>query len=188
MPEPNNLSIQTSLLVVRTQVGDMQAFSELHALYAAHTLKYLKAIVGDTIANDVNQETWIGVYNRVSSVVNPKSFRSWLFRMARNKALDVLRASTTRSQFLVETSSVADLPLATQAVEYELPSSPSDFDKHLEALSEQHREVVILKYWEGMSYAEIAIIIGVPVGTIRSRLFHAKSILKDRLSKSEHYN
>jgi len=174
--------------VLRAQVGDIQAFSELHKLYAGHTLKYLKAIVGDAAAKDVNQETWIGVFKRVSSVVNPTSFRSWLFRLARNQAVDFLRETRKRPYSLEETSSKPEPPPVTQAFEFELPSALNDIDKHLSALTEQHREVVILKYWEGMSYAEIALITGVPIGTIRSRLFHAKSILKDRLSATNNFN
>ncbi len=186
MQEPKTSSLLTSLLVVRAQTGDMQAFSELYKLFADDTLRYLRSIVGDSAAKDVNQETWLGVYKRVSSIVNPASFRSWLFRMARNKAVDLLRTSKSESRFLERTTSTAELESVTQAFEYELPTGSSFIEEHLDALTELHQEVIILKYWEDMSYAEIALITGVPIGTIRSRLFHAKSILKDRLSKSEH--
>ena len=97
------------MLVVRAQVGDMEAFAELHGLFSVHTLAYVRALVGDTAARDVNQDVWIGVYRSISSVVNPGSFRSWLFRMARNRAVDALRSSRREPDFLEEQNH-PDLP------------------------------------------------------------------------------
>jgi RNA polymerase sigma-70 factor (ECF subfamily) len=170
-------------LVLRSQLGDEAAFEALFDRYHTHVLYYLQGIVGRAEAEDVLQKVWLAVYRKIGGLRRPETFRSWLYRIARNTAISRLRKRRGR------------VPLESAPVHEELVVDP-DVDKDddlvavdvealraaLERLSEDHREAIVLRYVEEMSYREIAEVVDAPVGTVRSRLYYAKKALAEAVA------
>ncbi len=171
-------AVRLQLLVVRCQAGDERAFGRLMATFGDRTLRYLRQLVGDA-ADDVQQEVWLTVYRNIHHLVNPAAFRTWLFRTTRHRAIDCLRRQRLEQRLFVD----LDQPgvLATAGTTEPAPSL-ADLDAAMSMLSPLHREVLLLRYHDDLSYADIALVIGCPVGTVRSRLHHARRLLAARIS------
>jgi RNA polymerase sigma factor (sigma-70 family) len=95
------------LLVLRCQAGDHQAFADLHREFSARTLRYLKGLMDEATAEDVQQDVWLTVFRKAAELTNPGGFRTWLYRVTRHRAIDVLRRERRRSEWL--TGGDADL-------------------------------------------------------------------------------
>lgn len=177
-PAKDSTILKLHLLVLRCQVGDMTAFRQLYQMFNGRTLGFLKSFVKGPEAEDLNQELWLTVYQRVATLTNANGFRTWLFQCARNKALDYLRSNSRLRAFrealesVMETEEIIDWDTLR---EFDVGGALS---KGLEQLSAIHREVLVLNYLEGMDYEEIALITGCSSGTVKSRIHHAKSNLK----------
>lgn len=173
--------IRLHLLVLRCQTGDGDAFRRLYDEFGGRTLRYLTGIVGSDPAEDIQQETWLTVYRRLGSLADPARFPTWLLATARNRAIDWLR-KRKRERLLLDEGAIDVID--TVAPEEE-PSGPSFDDAvvsaALEALPPAHREVLMLRYRDELSYAEIALVTGLAIGTVRSRLHHARLNLEQRL-------
>lgn len=174
-------------LVLRCQAGDEAAFAKLMATFEARTLGYLRGIVGDD-ADDVQQEVWLAVYRHLRSLADPGAFRTWLFRTSRHRAIDFLR-KRKREHELIE-----DVPLESVAAstadnggddDQSLVIDEAALTSALMAMPPPQREVMVLRYRDGLSYQEIANVVGRPIGTVRTRLHHAKKRLQESLIRRE---
>lgn len=178
--------VQQYILVLRCQAGDDNAFEQLYDLYNNKTMRFLKSWLNEEAARDINQEVWLSVYLNIAELMHPESFRTWLYRITRFAAIDCLRTKQRQIEFIEtfvnEMSNKFHGKISHEEIE-EIVSF--DLSEIIEMLSPHHREVIILKYWEGMSYEEIALIVGSPIGTIRSRIHHAKQKIKEFIDKSE---
>ena len=171
MPEPGDLAserLRLQFLVLRCQAGDEDAFTTLFRRFGPRTLAYLRGLVGDD-ADDVQQEVWLSVYRHLASLANPGAFRTWLFQTTRHRAGDLLRRRK-RGELVGadETGGTG----GTDAMD------DGEFDGiELETIAAQlpsgQREVLLLRYGNDLSYGEIALVTGCPVGTVKSRLFAA---------------
>jgi len=177
-PEPSD-QLRERLLVLRCQAGDEAAFADLYHEYGPRIRRYTIAILGPESAEDVLQEVWLTVFRRIREVTNPGGFRAWLFRTARHRAIDALRTERRRSRLTREAFSDVGHPSTTS----------SDFDgidsdalmTAVGTLAPEHREVVQLRFFEDLSYADIAAITGCALGTVRSRIHNAKGRLRQIL-------
>jgi RNA polymerase sigma-70 factor (ECF subfamily) len=172
-------AIRLHLLVLRCQAGDERAFAQLFLEFEARTLRYLKSLVGQA-ADDVQQEVWLAVYRGISALSNPRAFRTWLFSTTRHRAIDYLRSRKREQELFVDAEPDADEAVA--------PSSGESVDDAalelaMAELSAAQREVLLLRYRDDMSYAEIALVAGCTIGTVRSRLHNAKRRLQDLLQQ-----
>jgi len=173
--------LRLHLVVLRCQAGDERAFAQLFEWFGDRTLRYLQNLVGEA-AEDVQQEVWVGVYQRIASMTNPRAFRTWLFQNTRHRAIDFLRKQKRQrdlaSLALSELSETADVTEDSDLFD------AADFDEFLALLPAAHREVLLLRYRDDLSYAEIALVTGCAVGTIRSRLHHARQNLKKLMEQN----
>lgn len=181
-PSSQKTDIELYILVLRCQAGDENAFHRLHTLFSDKTLRYLKGLLNESTAWDIQQDVWLSVYLKISELMKPTSFKTWLYRLTHNKAIDYLQwkqrrfeleeSITTEFEARISESSLDDLfdEDNTQEIKAVLKELPTN-----------QREVILLKYWEGMSYEEIALIVGCPIGTIRSRVHYAKLKIKEML-------
>jgi len=174
--------VRLHLLVLRCQAGDERAFAQLFEWFGERSLRYLHGLVGDA-ADDVHQEVWLSVYRTIASLGKPSAFRTWLFSTTRHRALDYLRRQKRERELL---ESVADEVRegeggAREDVDLE-PGAAAALESALTQLSVLHREVLLLRYRDDMSYGEIALVLGVPIGTVRTRLHNAKKRLQDILT------
>lgn len=178
--DPNELALQ--LLILRCQSGDERAFERLFEQFSDRTYRYLRGLVGDA-ADDVQQEVWLAVYRGIGRLAAPQAFRTWLFRTTRHRALDFLRSRKRESELLADT----DLE-AVQELVAAPDSNPGDTElswEQLDALSAAHREVLLLRYRDDMSYEHMALVIGCSLGTVRSRLHFAKQRLHDVINRRD---
>ena len=168
--------LRLHLLVLRCQAGDEQAFRRLLERFESRTLGYLRGLIGDA-AEDVHQEVWLSVYRGLGDLANPRAFRTWLFRTVRHRAIDYLRARKRERELF---PGVDPAVIETAGAEDPAPPEPM-LDTVLMRLAAIHREVLLLRYRDGLRYEEIAQVAGCSLGTVRSRLFHARRRLRDLL-------
>jgi RNA polymerase sigma-70 factor, ECF subfamily len=174
------IDVRRRLLVLRCQTGDERAFATLFEMFSSKTLRYLRAMLDQASADDVQQEVWLTVFRRISDLADPGAFRTWLYRITRHRALDHLRTQNRREAMLTDIPA-AGLPEAAESE----PFDPSDVAYALTRLSVPHREVLMFRYWEGLSYAEIASVVACSVGTVRSRIYHAKLNVRAALDQNK---
>jgi RNA polymerase sigma-70 factor (ECF subfamily) len=177
----NNDELGLHLLVIRCQTGDERAFAQLFDRFSDRTLRYLRGLLGDA-GDDVQQEVWLSVYRGISSLANPRAFRTWLFRTTRHRAVDFLRRQKRERELIENVALVVD----ERDTQEEPPAFAIDDAAVLEALATLpavQREVLVLRYQNDLSYAEVALVIGCSIGTVRSRLHHAKKRLQELLER-----
>jgi RNA polymerase sigma-70 factor (ECF subfamily) len=171
--------LRVHLLVLRCQTGDERAFAQLLETFGPRTLAHLRGLLGDD-ADDVQQEVWLTVYRSLRTLANPRAFRTWLFRTTRHRAIDFLRARRRDRELVEEAATSID-----DSVQPEEPFTnldDTDAAAALATLPPAHREVLVLRYQEDLSYSDIASVVGCSIGTVRSRLHHAKRQLKEKLT------
>jgi len=169
------------LLVLRCQTGDESAFARLMDEFGTRTLSHLRGLVGDA-AEDVQQEVWLTVYRQVRGLSNPRAFRTWLFQTTRHRAIDFLRARRRERELAEEAA--REMDTSTPPDDGALDLDRSSVGLALQALSPIHREALVLRYQEDMSYGEMAIVAGCSIGTIRSRLHAAKRRFQEVIRRS----
>lgn len=172
--------LRLHLLVLRCQAGDDRAFEQLLGEFGARTLAYARGLVGDD-AEDVQQETWLAVYKGIRHLEHPGAFAVWLFRTTRHRALNWLRSHRRERELL------DDVPLEQIAADAPEDAMPRELDgaalaAAMGGLPPPQREVLILRYRDDLSYAQIALVVGCPVGTVRARIHYAKKRLHSLLS------
>ncbi|HEY3934972.1 MAG TPA: RNA polymerase sigma factor [Gemmatimonadales bacterium] len=170
--------LQLRLLVVRCQAGDELAFARLLETFGPRTLRYLRGILDDD-ADDVQQEVWLSVYRSIATLADPGAFRTWLFSTTRRRAIDHRRRLTRDHAIFDEIA----IDVAAGPDAFEPAFTDAELDAVLAALPDSQREVVLLRYRDDMTYSEIAVIVGCPVGTVRTRLHHAKRKLRELLQR-----
>ncbi len=154
--------------------------ADLVEQYYALLYRYAYRLTGsEADAEDLTQQTFLTAQAKWHQLRDEGKAKSWLFTIARNAYLKELRAPTC-----LPSSSLDDLPGAPEE------AATADFDQEqlqnvLNDLPEDFRSPIILFYFEEFSYKEIAEQMGVPVGTIMSRLARAKACLRQRLTKPE---
>src|SRR5437764_10731951 len=146
------------VLVVRCQAGDEAAFAELVERYQPRLRYYLaKMLPGSSAAEDAAQDVWYDVVRAVPRLANPAAFRAWLYRIARDRAWRVLRRRPPPHRPIdeveVEANGTADEFTAEDAARVHAA---------LDQLPPEHREVVVLRYVEDMSFDKIARVAGSP--------------------------
>ena len=168
-------------LVTRAQNGDRNAFSELVRTHAQGVLNVIYRMCGDMqVAEDAAQETFIQAWLRLPSYRPRASLRNWLYRIAVNMAIDMLRKEKR-----ILPGAVEDLNLTDSRPGPEALAASSERTKMVQeavlALPEASRAVLVLREYEGLSYQEIADALDIPVGTVMSRLNYARKLLREKL-------
>jgi len=177
--------LRETLLVLRCQAGDEDAFSELFDRFSHRTLRYLEGLLGPNAAADAQQEVWLAVFRGISRLTNPGAFRTWLYQTTRHRAVDILRKEKRESELLSAAMIESPEP-SEEAPDLSLEAQDRRaLETGLAGLSAPHLEVLLLRYWEEMRYADIALILGCSVGTVRSRIHHAKRKLREALDRLE---
>jgi RNA polymerase sigma-70 factor, ECF subfamily len=175
--------------VRRVQAGDREAFEPLVEKYKRKVFRLAYQVLRDQEeALDTAQEAFVKAFRALPAFKGDSAFYTWLFRITMNVALDRKRQRSTRAKSL----GADDVP----PEEWERTATSTDPDpedvatgaerrerirKGLESLSEHHRAIIILSDIEGLQYREIAEVLGIPMGTVMSRLHHARKRLREVL-------
>ncbi len=182
-------------LVQRAKQGDVDAFARLAAKYKDKIYNYVARMCGGpSEAEDLTQEVFIRAFVAIRRFRGAATFQTWLYKIATNIALDALR----RRRRAGPPAFSLDAPIETDESPVQRELADSSRDPHqtaavrelqqevrqaIDGLSEKLRIVVVLFDIQGLSYEEIADILGVPLGTVKSRLFNARMALRPRLTR-----
>jgi RNA polymerase sigma-70 factor (ECF subfamily) len=166
------------LLVVRSQLGERAALEQLFVRYNQALGYYLGRMLSRDDVADLQQEVWLTVIRRIRQLRNPEAFVVWLYQIARRKALTLL---TVQHESLSLDDRDIGENIADDAQPKFSPDEAARIHQELAHLSQRHREVLLLRFMEDLSYEEIAQIINCTAGTVRSRLHYAKLALRERL-------
>ncbi len=176
-------------LVERVRGGDVAAFEPLVEKYRQRIYRVAYGVLRDTEdAWDVAQEAFIRAYQALSSFRGQSAFYTWLFRIAINVASDRARQRSARGRALgterVEEEDW-DRTLVDQGETPEESAARAEdrrrIARALDSLPEHHRTIIMLSDLEGLSYREIAEVLGIPMGTVMSRLHNARKRLRAAL-------
>jgi len=167
-------------LVHRFLAGDRRAFDELMSAHEDRVFSICLRIMRDREhALDAVQETFVKVFRRADHFTGESAFSTWLYRVAVNTCYDQLRKLKRRhADPLPETNDPIDVSAGDELTAVELRP---DLQSALERISDEFRAAVILSDLEGLPLADVAEILGVPVGTVKSRVFRARRQLADEL-------
>ena len=179
--------------------GRADAFDSLVRRYVPELYGFLARFVNNTAAaDDLVQETFVQVHLAAASFDRDRAFKPWLYTIAANKARDYMRSRGRRQEMTLDAGSDEDGPTAGQMVESaEAPTGQSaEREERKEAvralvdqMPEHLRLVLLLGYFQQLPYAEIAEILDIPVGTVKSRLHaavnHFAELWKRRPNESE---
>jgi RNA polymerase sigma-70 factor, ECF subfamily len=166
------------VLVLRCQTEDESAFAELVDRYSPRLTYYLRKMLGDPHgAEDLLQEVWFAVFRGLPRLADPKAFPAWVYRIARDRAWRTLRKRRPNQRTLIEDDLIEENADAFSAEE------ASAIHAGLDTLAAEHREVLVLRFLEDMSYENIAKVIACQLGTVRSRIHYAKQALRRALEK-----
>jgi len=171
------------------QEGDVDAFEVLVSRYRRKLHVFITHIIGDEgLAEDFLQETFLRVYLEASDYLPMGRFRGWLYTIARNLSLNSLNYAARHRgltpdapMILWNWEAAADAPAENSWESKE--ELLREVAARAEGLSEKHRHVVLLRYFHGLSIAEIAEVEECPVGTVKSRLHHAIKELRYKIRR-----
>lgn len=168
-------------LVEQARGGDSDAFEAIVRSRIDAVYRLSLAILGDEAdARDATQETFVAAWRRIASLRDVDRFDAWLQRIAVNAARMTLRGRRRR---LVREIPSADMNAVAGPVPQERP--PSDADRlgaAMARLSSDQRTLLALHHLEDRGLEEIAAVLGIPIGTVKSRLFTARRALENALS------
>jgi len=177
-------------LIELTRSGETAAFDLLVRRYQerlVHSLEHLLSSREDAL--DIAQQAFLLAWRKLSSYRGESSFYSWLYRIAVNAAASHFRRPTVSAGSLDQLHDVGGIELSDRRV----PSGPGQsleqdeeiqrVRQALQQVTEEFRQPLILREIEGFSYEQIAEILGIPSGTVRSRIFRARQELMERLDR-----
>lgn len=162
------------LIVLRCQAGRRDAFDMLFRRWHRRLWRYARSLTGSSDAAwDVTQETWIAVLRQIRRLNDPAWFATWVHRIVRNKSADYHRR-IGRRQRLAE--GLADRQRAETDPS---DSGPADaVSRAVSLLSPDKQELLMLRYAQDLDLIEIAVVLGIPAGTVKSRLHNAREQLR----------
>lgn len=166
--------IYTELLVIRCQQGEKEAFELIVGLWQKSLLVFaLRYLEQETDAWDAVQETWVSVIKGLDKLQNPSLFVSWLFRILTNKCIDRIRQKQKKLRRLKQ----ANIKLESS----EILNGSESLSKAIRRLSDEHRILIMLRFGQGLQIGQIAAILNIAEGTVKSRLHRALARLREIL-------
>ncbi len=191
---PSPSSDSDLMLVERTVAGDQRAFELLVVKYQRRIQRLIARMVRDVdLVDDIAQETFIRAYRALHQFRGDAQFYTWLYRIAVNtakKALLDLKRDPTVSESALK-SSQDDEETSRPGLELISPETPETelaakdiartVNAALDSLPEDLRQALVLRELDGLSYEEIAEVMGCPIGTVRSRIFRAREAVSAKV-------
>jgi RNA polymerase sigma-70 factor (ECF subfamily) len=178
-------------LIDRCKLGDIAAFNELVQRYEKRVFNFAYRMAGNyDDANDVAQEAFIRVFNSINTFRGDANFTTWLYRIVTNVYLDERKKQKSHLHTSLEDYIELEENTVTRQIEDGSPTpdvmvETGERDQLLQgaiqALPEYQRVMVVLYHTQSKSYEEIATIMNLPIGTVKSRLNRARLALKEKL-------
>jgi RNA polymerase sigma-70 factor (ECF subfamily) len=170
-------SKQEALWVLRAQYDDRAALEQLLGSVQPSLRRYLSGIVGDADADDVMQEVLVVIYRRLPDLENAELFRPWAFRIASRAGVRHLKRRKRWHERPADDGQIEDVGGPA-----ERPSDVLLWDVvQSAAVSPASRAVLVLHFQEGLTLPDVAAVLEVPLGTVKSRLAYGLTALRARL-------
>lgn len=200
MPQPTQESPETDeRLLSRLRDGERDVFGTLVRRYERELFGYLRRYLGDDdLADDVFQNTFVQVYLKIQQYEPGRPVRPWLYAIATNQAIDALRRRNRRADQRADAATTNDedgqprplFELLPAAGDEPAESAVRDEQRELvraavDRLPDLLRQVVILAYFQGLKYRDVAEALEIPVGTVKSRLHAALARLTEEWKAAE---
>ena len=182
-------AVEEIRLIAGAKHGDHGAFESLVESYMGKAIGVAVGYVGNRDeAIDMAQEAFYRVFKNLDRFREGERFAPWFFRILRNACLNHLQKRKRRRAFSYHArdEGESDFPIVDGSLgpadRAELTEEQRQFWIALEELSLKHREILLLRHFEDLEYAAIAEVLDIPIGTVMSRLFHARRKLRDALA------
>jgi RNA polymerase sigma-70 factor (ECF subfamily) len=173
-------------LIAGAVKGREDGFEELVRRYQRPIVGYVFRMLGDYESSlDVTQEVFIKVYNSLARYSSEYKFSTWLYRIAHNAAIDHMRRNSVNSQSLETESEDGAYQLQlessgpTPEQDHQRSEWRAEIDTVIKRLPGPYRELIVLRHSQDMSYDEIAEVTGLPLGTVKNRLFRAREMMRE---------
>ncbi|MFN0110707.1 MAG: RNA polymerase sigma factor [Blastocatellia bacterium] len=165
---------QEIFLILRAQAGDREALDELFKLVQEPLYRYIVSLVGArTLSEDILQEVFILIYRKLRWLREPEVFRSWAYRIATREAFKHLKRERRWTDSSVDETALEDLPMPERD-----RLTPELVSQLVEQVSPASRAVIVLHYLHEMPLNEVADVLGVALGTVKSRLAYGLGSLR----------
>ena len=173
-------STQEALWVLRAQCDDREALQLLLRSVQRMLYRYLRGMVGGSSADDVLQDVLVVLYRRLGSLHAPELFRAWAYRVACRAAFRHLRKEKHWSDQVRDESVLGDVPAPELIPSGELLEDVLSMDE----VSPACRAVLVLHFQEELSLQEVATILALPLGTVKSRLAYSLATIRKKLKSN----
>ena len=168
--------------------GRETCFEELVRRYQRPIAAYVYRMVGDyDSALDLTQEVFIKVYNSLARYRSEFKFSTWIYKIAHNAAIDHLRRHAVREQALTNGFDTERREISVESrrltpeQESERNERRSEIESVVQMLPTAYRALIVLRHSQDLSYDEIGEVTGLPLGTVKNRLFRAREAMRDHL-------
>ena len=171
-------------LVERVRKGETRCFADLVSRYQDPVYNMaLRFVRGEGDAEDIAQEAFFRAYRGLDGFKGDSKFSTWLYRITWNLCADWLRRNRKPGHAAVAIDDAADLADGRVDLEHELMAEEEKrkVREALDGLDEKYRAVLILSYYQKMSYNQIGTVLEVPTKTVETRLYRARKLLRERL-------
>lgn len=176
----NSEQVLTEWLVINSQLGDAEALGQLINMWYPKLMRYAKRLTGDSHkAEDAVQNTFEVVSKSIGKLKDPAAFTKWIYQVLSNKSVDTIRNKQKHEKLSEEYGQFCR--------DYPIPHAQSndpnfEFEQLLSGLAPELYQIVHLHYLEGFSMQEIGELLDLPAGTVKSRTFQARQLIRSHLS------
>lgn len=169
-------------LIHKARKGEVEAYNLLVSRWERRVFNYLLRLTGGRRedSQDLAQDVFLKAYQNLSKLDDPAKFSGWLFRIAHNEAYSLLRRNRPDDAEITFDPVTAEESLGSGGRMFPVELSLA-VERALSRLNHDQREAVLLKVYQGFKFEEMAEILGIPVSTVKSRLYTALDLLKTAL-------
>lgn len=176
---------QETWRVLRAQSGDRGALDELLEAVQEPLYRYIFRLVGErTLAEDILQEVFIRIYRKLRWLREPELFRPWAYRIASREAFKHLKRERRWVEQIRDESTLEALPAESSEESY-APELIEHLPQLIARVSPASRAVLILHYLHEMPLAEVAAVLGLALGTVKSRLAYGLESLRSAIREQD---
>jgi RNA polymerase sigma-70 factor (ECF subfamily) len=173
-------------LLAAVAMGRQSAFERLYGLYEVRVYQYVNTLVYDAaLAEEIVGDTMLAVWRGAGTYTGTSRVSTWIFGIARHKALDAIRRTSRHRQREVELDGAADMPNPHDRPDEGVlrDELTAVTQRALALLSCEHQEILRLVFHEELPYEEISSLLRIPVNTVKTRVYYAKQRLKEQLER-----
>ena len=168
--------LYTEILVIRSQQGEKGAFGLLVELWQKPLLTFaLRYLKQESEALDAVQETWITVIKKLKKLKKTSLFTSWLFRILTNKCIDRIRKKQNEEKLINNANPKSETSKTTNENE--------NLEQALQKLPDEHKTLIIMRFGQGLQVGQIAALLNIAEGTVKSRMHRALAQLRQILGE-----